>query len=505
MAMRTDDTRGRLLKVALISRLFVLLISAGASNYAEPYDCSSTIASTASVDGGIVQRDGFFDGAVRTIFGGFARWDAVYFLRLAQVNVYEFEQFHAFFPFLPSCIRLSASFLRTVLGETAFGEEALLLLAGTIVTHLSFIAAALMLYELSLKVFEKEHFAANSSILFCFSPASIFFSAIYTESLFAFASFACMYCFVSSDKSLQFSAFSAAAWFAAGIASATVATAIRSNGIVLAAFGLHIIARRLWMSCKRLSFRRFYLCSTLKTWLELIAVAGLATVACTFVSFPYIRFQNYGHQLYCHHKNLDNTSAQNIRPWCEQEGISNLYAFVQKEYWNQGPFRYWTMKQIPNFLLATPVLLLCVGMSYTYKSARMQNNGQVSTLRNLENLFGFDDDIKLACERVRGMGEARVTSMKSENDISSHTVFAGRRTAAFVWHCSALALLMLICFHVQVATRFLFAASPALYWYVSDLVELRGEMSLRVNFVLAYFCIYFILGAALFSTFYPWT
>ena len=53
------------------------------------------------------------------------------------------------------------------------------------------------------------------------------------------------------------------------------------------------------------------------------------------------------------------------RPWCGSKGGS-LYTFVQKEYWNQGLFNYWTLAQIPNFILATPILLTCFLLFYTY-------------------------------------------------------------------------------------------------------------------------------------------
>ena len=41
--------------------------------------------------------------------------------------------------------------------------------------------------------------------------------------------------------------------------------------------------------------------------------------------------------------------------------------------------------------------------------------------------------------------------------------------------------------------------------HVADLVERHGENSWAAHIVLGYFCVYFILGATLFSTFYPWT
>ena len=43
--------------------------------------------------------------------------------------------------------------------------------------------------------------------------------------------------------------------------------------------------------------------------------------------------------------------------WCMfTEQNFSLYGFVQDKHWNVGIFRYWTLPQLPNFLLAFPIL-----------------------------------------------------------------------------------------------------------------------------------------------------
>ena len=47
--------------------------------------------------------------------------------------------------------------------------------------------------------------------------------------------------------------------------------------------------------------------------------------------------------------------------WCEDDRIGSqfsLYVYVQCKHWNVGLFRYYEWKQIPNFILALPVLAL---------------------------------------------------------------------------------------------------------------------------------------------------
>merc|ERR1711964_627685 len=46
-----------------------------------------------------------------------------------------------------------------------------------------------------------------------------------------------------------------------------------------------------------------------------------------------------------------------VRPWC-QRFIPSIYTFVQDYYWNCGFLRYWTVSNLPLFLLATPMFYI---------------------------------------------------------------------------------------------------------------------------------------------------
>ena len=70
-------------------------------------------------------------------------------------------------------------------------------------------------------------------------------------------------------------------------------------------------------------------------------------VKCIITIFPFIMFQFFGYILYC--------SGETKREWCSLF-YPNLYGFVQKEYWKVGFLKYYELKQIPNFILASPVV-----------------------------------------------------------------------------------------------------------------------------------------------------
>ncbi|XP_022173727.1 GPI mannosyltransferase 2 [Myzus persicae] len=63
------------------------------------------------------------------------------------------------------------------------------LVAGVFFNNIIFVFTALALFNLTLHIHKNAEMAYNSTVLFCFNPASVFFSAPYSESLFAFTTF----------------------------------------------------------------------------------------------------------------------------------------------------------------------------------------------------------------------------------------------------------------------------------------------------------------------------
>jgi phosphatidylinositol glycan class V len=174
----------------------------------------------------------------------------------------------------------------------------------------------------------------------------------------------------------------------------------------------------------------------------------LAAVTCS----GFLIFQAYGYLDFC---------RENPRPWCNK-ALPFAYSFVQDHYWNVGFMRYWELKQIPNFLFAAPMLALTSTAVYSYTKF---DPSRIRILRSLkEAKYPFFNDTLLP----------------------------------YVVLQAFLVIYGLFMMHVQVVTR-MFSSSPVVFWFAGHLCQHTRYRKL----VLYYFTWFSIIGAVLFSSFYP--
>lgn len=340
-----------------------------------------------------------------------ANWDAEYFTSIA-IDGYKYEQMHAFFPLVPILMKILGSALHMIL-LAIFGLDLSIenahILAGIIVSNVSFILAAIALFDLSLQTFSDANWSYRSAIVFCFTPASVFMSAVYTEAPFSLFSFVGMRlaCQVGGniqevDKNL---------WLASLVFG--IATLSRSNGAVLAGYLGYRMLRPFLLDPSR--FRNFIdLASASAKVIWAIVVAAV---------LPLVIVLGYATSLYCTEallsQDIDKTLVLgSMRPWCTSK-IPNIYSFVQEEYWNQGFLRFYRLEQIPNFLLAMPTFIW---------STR-------SILWSIKS-----------CKASKPLGIVLLP---------------------FILHLIFLVGFCMLCMHVQVITRFV-SACPLIYWFAAQ-------------------------------------
>ncbi|ODO12010.1 hypothetical protein I350_00794 [Cryptococcus amylolentus CBS 6273] len=255
------------------------------------------------------------------------RWDAIHFASVASSG-YEYEQQVAFQPGWLGVMRSAGEVMRWVRGA-AVVDIGDVVLGGTIVANASIIGATVVLYKLSTHIFDPTY-AFITCLLYLLPPTAILGSP-YTEPLYALLTFTGIYMLAIKEQM-----FISALFFAG-------ASSIRSTGVFNALF---IFA--------------YYVCGSVAlddpSDLRLLKGIALRTAKTMpsnlLVIAPFVAFQWYTSVGFC---TSEAMSADTARPWCHHDPPLS-YSFVQSLYWNVGPFKYWTLAQLPNIALALPIL-----------------------------------------------------------------------------------------------------------------------------------------------------
>ncbi|KAE8879388.1 hypothetical protein PF005_g7481 [Phytophthora fragariae] len=427
---------------AVATRACVMLVALATAAVVTPYDTSSHLQTGGSP------------------LAALSNWDGVYFSHIARSG-YDFEHFHAFFPLYPLLARWLARLL-------PLDEASAVVASGWMISNVSFVLAALFLYRLGRVVLRDEVVARRAAYLFCVAPSSIFMSAVYSESLMCLLSFSGLYFLARhahSPKSCR--AFRDLVYSALlfGAASAT-----RSNGILLSLF---IAWHRVTVSPSPRELFRF-----LGFWIRTAALGVLAVgpqvayfIAAMVPYCPSV-VQRFGGEA------LSVGAEMQDRSWCAKAvpNFTAMYTFIQSEYWNVGLFRYYELKQVPNFLLAAPIIVLSLHALHGYF------RGQVVPGRPS---FGPQEQVR---------------------------TWRGTALTPYYVHWLFLVVNALLVVHIQVTTRLL-CACPPLFWHPAALIcgvtakrkESAPALTTYGRLVVGYFLLFTVLGSVLFPSFYPWT
>ena len=290
------------------------------SDHLQSYPCDSRGDGSAEV-----QRELGYWPKTRDRVGleGMAPWDSVYFVRLAKCG-YEDDQIFAFFPLLPWVMRYGKMLLVSVvhmlqkrsfslgwIDLTNYDDYSFYVGVGLAVNLVAFCVAAILLQKLSLKTVKDEEVSALAVVLFCLNPASVFYSAVYTESLFAMFTWWGLLSLALYSESRKSGTRFPQYWVSVGMFA--MASAVRSNGTLAVWFLLYHLIRET--------------VDSKKTWAELLKRVGRTAVGCSIVCIPYVAMQYKGWRAFC--------QGANVPDWCHWN-IPSIYTYVQATYWDVG-------------------------------------------------------------------------------------------------------------------------------------------------------------------------
>jgi len=512
--------RNKVLSFALYTRAFILILQlvcncvipdhdAGVFQWPEDPDLEPSPA----------------DKLTGFLLDGLVRWGGQHFLHIAQ-HGYTYESNLAFFPLYPLTVRTLASALHWLQADYQIIHfYSLLKISAILLSNVFFVLATHELYDLSRRVLKDEYLAYKAALFFAINPASIFFSAPYSESLNALLTFFALAKFTK--------AFSSKSCVAVCLASAT-----RSNSIINLGFvvyhSLKIVATEtiLFVRTKKMAKDKAEMSTTIANILGDALIPGLFNlVGCvvSFIAFQYFCFTNFcrvtqnkqaelgSYVIQYGRDNLLKVVGDDPSDWCQYEPPV-AYGYVQKVYWNNGFLNYWEVKQLPNFLVALPAVMMILWHSYEFVRVHWDYVKRLGLVDN--NLLGIP---RRACRQVR---EYQVLP---------------RECFVYVVHATALTVFAVLFMHVQVVTRLLMAGSPVLPWLAAimttrlgrepvplcedDNLEIIRKIECRSNlrsntdtilfqenletdkaqWTMMYFLGYTLVGTILFSNNLPWT
>lgn len=361
-----------------------------------------------------------------------------------------------------------------------------------------FVAASALLYRIVLRVSRSVKQSVIAVLLFSANPASIFFSAAYTESLYCLLTFAGI-CVLLEERPSFFIR------YLGSLLCFSLAYATRSNGLInigyvgffcLVDFVLnvdHDYPRRRYFVLRRPIFT--IVSRTAAFTMRII----LAVLSISLPIFVHGRRQQIAFcsqasaatvpvalQRFATEHNLVTVGRTDVIDWCNVTSsiFPPFYASIQSKYWHVSLFGYWQLRKIPCFLMAAPAFfLVAFGAQQTWR---------------------------------------RVRSKRS----LLHLLLEGGDHVPYTLHAIFMALGALFFYNAEVLTRLLFSSSPFPYLVLARWIsDITPQVRLSDLFVpqplpfLTYFCrrglpefllylylmVYMIFGTTMHAMWLPFT
>lgn len=381
---------------------------------------------------------------VRTLGSPFLKWDSVHNINIAM-NGYVEEHSLAFYPGFPLAVHLLNRCLNFIYSSD---EKYLLVISSCILNIISFCTSAVVLNKLLTKYnFLSVNSKSIAIVCFCYNPASIFFSASYTESLYTMLSWLGMSMLQADPQNY----ICAIPFF--------LASCIRSNGLFNCVF---VFAQYVILTTQSQ-------CSAQKCARDFLGLLLVVIAIC----YPHLLWNSFGRYLICQKYSYIWYEPSSVAHFhiCDDRDIFHglsVYTYVQSKYWNVGFLKYYEFKQIPNFMLAAPAISIAM---HAIQS----------------EIFDF----------VR-----RPLTVSPAPHCASSKWIRGRQTQSLPYAIHLLVVLVVgACFsHVQILTRLLFSSSPWMFVTCAELMQKTCR-----PYMLAYFGLFFLVGTVLHVNWYPWT
>jgi GPI mannosyltransferase 2 len=435
-------SHGQILRLAISSRLIIITICILGELLVSDH-LAEDVADFPRADKGIqpdIQGKAWLTGLLKA----FTAWDSAHYLNIAKFGHHSTRvNGYAFLPFFPMMIAELSKHIQGILSFVyMISADDALVFSGLLISNTAFCLGALIFVAMMKELDIDRKYMMQALLCYCFSPASIFFTTVYTESLYLLLSWSAIYLTMKASTPAHRLG---RLWL--GILLFTLSSFIRSNGILNAIFLLpHLISSS-----------------------DVIAQLSAALGAVMIVT-PLVRYNLYIYEEVCNpideQMQCSIDADMIVRELCCQTGHRWFfsYARIQEHYWNVGFLKYYQLKQVPNFLLALPIVILGV-RSVWFHGSRM---------------------LMLRFSKDKHQTSILMTPVETQ-----------------LIHL--LVMMCIGCFiaNVQITTRLLCSSCPLLAIEMGRV--LKDGSPREQSCLIAYILTYFTLGTVLHVNFYPWT
>ncbi|CDK28082.1 unnamed protein product [Kuraishia capsulata CBS 1993] len=281
-------------------------------------------------------------------------WDAVYFVDFFKSGTVDYEQHWVFGPAWWRLVH--------VVGTRLTSNYYWVIIIGFLITGICHFGTSVMVYFLTKSIFQDEQMGQRAALLSVLSPAGVFLTSPYSESLCSFLTMCGLFLHEQSFDRATLTVKSKVFYLFSGVLFG-ISLTVRSNALLLGAIFAYDFAI--------LAYSKLFL-------LSLVPLASGALTGSFFVWLNYLPY-----------KELCPERGE----WCDS-AIPSLMLYAQAHHWNNGFLKYWTPNNIPNFLFALPTIYLFSASLWEFRSEkRIQSTVIVSLLFLVLNVTSWNVQI----------------------------------------------------------------------------------------------------------------
>jgi phosphatidylinositol glycan class V len=279
------------------------------------------------------------------------------------------------------------------------------LLCAVFLNFIYFILTTVYLFKLTNILFNNNRLISLFTIIiYCINPANVFFNAAYSESLFSALTFSGLYYlykYKNENDGINL-LISLMLFFLSGLT--------RSNGLINFGY-IGYVYLKIFFSKVKLKKNDANICNILSKSIDIWGVFNSLLhliriiISFVFIAGSFLLYQYYIYLKFCdlvdiksklpkqlikyanqnNYKLINDLDLKQLE-WCNKT-LPFSYGDIQSKYWGVGFMSYWRIKQIPNFLLAAPILIISF---YSLKS--YFKSLSCSNFFNLLGLIDFNHD-----------------------------------------------------------------------------------------------------------------